>query len=301
MDILFPAEAHLRPRIAATAAVVPDMPGEADARAWLDAERANLVAVVVHCAGHGWPRHAAGLAATLFRYLMDGSHLPEAHTIYGHALQAARRSGDLAAEAEALNGLGGIGIMRGHFRDAAGHYQAALERYRQLRRPGRRGPGPAQSRHHRAPAAQPPVSGRLLPPGHRRLRGRRGQPRRGARAGQPRRRRDRAGLLRPGGRAPAARPAGVPRREATSSARPRALERIGELSLRRGQLTQAADFFEQALAIYRRIGHPVGVADAAMQSRRGQPAPGRIPAGHRLSAAGTRAVPADRLPVRRDP
>ena len=59
MDVLFPAEAAQRPRIPASAAVVPAMPGEADARAWLDRERANLVAVVVHCAGHGWPRHAS--------------------------------------------------------------------------------------------------------------------------------------------------------------------------------------------------------------------------------------------------
>src|SRR5271156_608813 len=106
------------------------MPSQADPRAWLDRERANLVAVVVHCASHGWPRHATDLAGTLFRYLMTGSHLPEAHTIYGHALQAARRSGDLAAESSALNGLGGIAIMNGRFRDAADHYQAALECYR---------------------------------------------------------------------------------------------------------------------------------------------------------------------------
>jgi tetratricopeptide (TPR) repeat protein len=40
-----------------------------------------------------------------------------------------------------------------------------------------------------------------------------------------------------------------------------ALERIGALSLCRSQLTQAADVFEQALAICRRIDLPVGVAD----------------------------------------
>jgi DNA-binding SARP family transcriptional activator len=130
MNVLFPAEAHRRPRVR-PAAAEPAMPGEGDARAWLDRERANLVAVVVHCAGHGWPRHATDLAGTLFRYLMTGSHLPEAHTIHGHALQAARRSGDLAAEASALNGLGGIGMKNGHSRDAVGYYQAALERYRQ--------------------------------------------------------------------------------------------------------------------------------------------------------------------------
>ena len=130
MDVLFPAEAYRRPRITPGAAVMPAMPDEGVARAWLDSERANLVAVVAHCADHGWPRHATVLASMLFRYLITGSHLPEADTIYSHALQAARRPGDLAAEASALNGLGGIGVWRGRFRDAVGHYQAALERYR---------------------------------------------------------------------------------------------------------------------------------------------------------------------------
>lgn len=46
------------------------------------------------------PRHATGLAGTLFSYLMNGSHLPEAHTIYSHALHAARQSSDPAAEAQ---------------------------------------------------------------------------------------------------------------------------------------------------------------------------------------------------------
>jgi transcriptional regulator with XRE-family HTH domain len=127
-DVLFPAEAHRRPRVP-SAIAGPPMPGEAEARAWLDAERANLVAVVCHCADHGWPAHATGLAGTLFRYLMTGSHLPDAHAIYGHALQSARRSGDVAAEADALNGLGGIGMMKGHFLDSVDHYRAALDLY----------------------------------------------------------------------------------------------------------------------------------------------------------------------------
>jgi tetratricopeptide (TPR) repeat protein/transcriptional regulator with XRE-family HTH domain len=131
MDILFPAEAYRRPDLPPTISVVPEMVGEAAARAWLDAERANLVAVVAHCARFGWPRHATCLAGTLRRYLMTGSHLPEAHTIYTHALQTARRSGDVAAEAEALNALGTIALKKGQHRDAAGRYKAALELYRQ--------------------------------------------------------------------------------------------------------------------------------------------------------------------------
>jgi tetratricopeptide (TPR) repeat protein/transcriptional regulator with XRE-family HTH domain len=132
MTVLSPAEAHLRPHIPPTGAAVPELPSEEDAREWLNRERANLAAVVVHCAGHSRPGYATSLAGTLFRYLMTGSHLPEAMTVYSHALVAARQSGDQLAEGRALNGLGSIAMMKGHFLDAAGHYQTALEIYRQL-------------------------------------------------------------------------------------------------------------------------------------------------------------------------
>jgi DNA-binding SARP family transcriptional activator/tetratricopeptide (TPR) repeat protein len=260
MDVLFPAEAHLRPRIAATAAVVPVMPGEADARAWLDAERANLVAAVVHCAGYGWPRHAAALAATLFRDLMGGSHLPEARTIYGHMLQAARRSGDLAAEAEALNGLGGIGIMTGHFRDAAGHYQAALERYRRC------GDGPGEARAlHNIGITENQMHNHQSAAGYYRQAiaayHDAGDDISAARA--------LASLAAAETQMGSYDQASLHLRQALPALRDarhqfgeaQTLQAIGELNLRRGQLGEAAVSFEQALAIFRRIGDRVGVAD----------------------------------------
>jgi DNA-binding SARP family transcriptional activator/tetratricopeptide (TPR) repeat protein len=259
MEILFPAEAHQRPRIAPAAAVLPAMPGQADARAWLDAERASLAAVVAHCAGHGWPRHATGLAATLFRYLMTGSHLPEAQTIYGHALHAARRSGDVAAEAEALNGLGGIGIMNGHFRDAAGHYRAALERYnRSGDRAGQarvlRNLGGTElqlhnyesaARYFRQAAAACEDVGDSL--------------------GAAIARADLGGAETELGWYDQAaehlrRSLPVLRDEKAQPYEATALGRSGDLGLRRGDLAEAAEFFERALAICRSIDNPVGVA-----------------------------------------
>jgi DNA-binding SARP family transcriptional activator len=130
MDILFPAEAQLRPRFPPAAALTPAIRDEAEARTWLDREGANLVAVAVYCAGHGWLRHASDLAATIFGYLVAGSHLSEALTISSHTLQAARRSDDLAAEATSLHSLGTIAVEKGRFRDAAGYYEAALSGYR---------------------------------------------------------------------------------------------------------------------------------------------------------------------------
>jgi DNA-binding SARP family transcriptional activator len=257
MDILYPAEAHRRPRIARTAVAGPAMPGETDARAWLDTERANLVAVVVHCAGHGWPQHAADLASTLFRYLMTGSHLPEADTIYSHALHAARACADVAAEAGALNGLGSTAGGKGQFRVAAGHYQAALACYRRC---GDRA-GEARVLHNlgktehelhnyrsaagyyvQAAAAYQDAgdnlgAARTLPNlAHAETElGRYDQAAEHLQRALPALRDDRGGYS-------------------------QALEGTGALALRRGQLAQAAAFFEQALASYRAMGYPDGVA-----------------------------------------
>jgi DNA-binding SARP family transcriptional activator len=259
MDIVVPAEAHLRPRITPAAAALPAMPGEAEAQAWLDAERTNLVAVVAHCASQGWPRHAASLAATLFRYLISGSHLPEALTIYGHALQAARQSGDLAAEAQALNGLGGIAMMKGHFRGAASHYHAALEAYRRCGdRMGQARAlynlGVTEHQLHNLQSAAGYY--RLTIAAYEEAGDRVGVA--GALCSLSLVETD-LGLFDQASEhvqraLPVFRQAKDHLREAT------ALERIGELSLRRDNLTQATASFEQALTIFRRIGSPVGIA-----------------------------------------
>jgi tetratricopeptide (TPR) repeat protein len=260
MDVLFPAEAHLRPRVRSAAAVVTAMTGEADARVWLDRERANLVAVVVHCAGSDWPRHAADLAGTLFRYLISGSHLSEADTIYGHALQAARRSGDLAAEADALNGLGSVAGRKGRFRDSAGHFQAALERYR------RRGDRAGQARVlHNLGVTQLELRNLRLAAGYYRE-AITAYEDAGDRLGV-------AGTLAElgavetdlGSYDKAAEhlqlSMQVFRKAKDQVHEAHAMSKIGELNVRRGRLAGAADFFEQSLAICRRIDNPVGLAD----------------------------------------
>jgi tetratricopeptide (TPR) repeat protein len=260
MDMLFPAEAHLRPRIPRSAAALPEMPGEPDAGAWLNTERANLVKVVQYCAGHDWLRHSTDLAGTLFRYLMTGSHLPEADAIYRHALHAAHQLGDLAAEASALNGLGGIGMSTGRFRDAADQYQAALEGYRRC---GDRlgvarvlhnlgviehllhNDGSAVSNYRQAITAYEEAGDSLsaaraltdLATAETQL-GSYDQAAEHLRRALP--------VLR--GAKDQVREAG-------------ALSRIGELNRHRSQLTQAVAFHQQALTIYRRIGNPNGEAD----------------------------------------
>jgi len=259
MDTLLPAEARQRPRVP-RAAAGPELPGPAEARAWLDRERASLVAVVVHAAGHGWTGHASDLAGTLFRYLMQGSYLPEALTVYRHVLQAARRAGDLLAEARAQSGLGAIEATKGHLPAAAGHYRAALECYRQC---GDRN-GEARVRYnlgvteiyqHDCASAARRFRAATAPFGDN-----------GDRPGTAR---GLAGLT-PDGTGPGApgsqaeehlrRALALFRDTKDQAGEAAALSGTGELCLLRGQLTEAARCFGQSLAIYRSVGHRTGAA-----------------------------------------
>jgi DNA-binding SARP family transcriptional activator len=127
MDTLFPAERHRRPRVRRPTTPVPPLADPAAARDWLDAERAALVAAAGHAAARDWPGHAVRLAATISRYLRNGGHFPQALTVYDHALGAARRTGDRAAEATALNDIGHVDWQQGRLRQAAdGHRQGAV-------------------------------------------------------------------------------------------------------------------------------------------------------------------------------
>jgi tetratricopeptide (TPR) repeat protein/transcriptional regulator with XRE-family HTH domain len=256
--ILLPAEVRHRPSVPLPAAVGPALPGPAAAQAWLDTERANLAAVVGHCAGHGWPQHATRLAGALHRYLLRGSHLPEGQAIHGHALHAARQCGDLAAEAEALNGLGAIAYMKGHFGDAVGRYQAALVLCRRGERSGEArvllnlGQLEHQMHNYRSAAghylqAMAAFTDAGDSCGTARALGWL------AEAETELGRYDQAaGHLRQA--LPMARAAEDQYGEGV------ALEITGLLSLRRGQLAKAAGFFEEALALFRRLDFPTEVA-----------------------------------------
>jgi tetratricopeptide (TPR) repeat protein/DNA-binding XRE family transcriptional regulator len=130
LDTLFPAERHRRPRIPAPATAVPPLAAPTDAKAWLDTELANLVAVAAHTAVGGWPGHTVRLSATLSRYLTGGGHFAQAVVIYTHALAAARAIGDHAAEATALSNLSQIDLHHGRSQRAASQLRQALALFR---------------------------------------------------------------------------------------------------------------------------------------------------------------------------
>ncbi|MBT2224727.1 tetratricopeptide repeat protein [Nonomuraea sp. NEAU-A123] len=91
-----------------------------EAAAWLEAERANLVAAGSHAADGDWPVHAGQLATILHPYLDGHARHADAITLHTKALEAARRRGDKAAEASALLDLAWV-----HWRQ--GRYEASYE------------------------------------------------------------------------------------------------------------------------------------------------------------------------------
>jgi tetratricopeptide (TPR) repeat protein len=131
MDTAFPAERHRRPAVGPAATPAPGFTGAGAALAWLADELPTLAAVTGHAAEHSWPGHATQLASTLFRYLDTGGHFSQAITIHTHAARAARRTGDRAAEGDALIGLGLVDGHQGRHQQATGHFEGALARYRQ--------------------------------------------------------------------------------------------------------------------------------------------------------------------------
>jgi DNA-binding SARP family transcriptional activator/tetratricopeptide (TPR) repeat protein len=124
---LFPADPDqpALPQPGGTVPPVPPVTSPARALAWLDAQRSTLVAVAAHATDHGWPGHAIGLAATIFRY-PDLGHFTDAAAIHSHARRAAAQAGDRAAEAAALTMLGAADAARGRLRQATRHLEQAL-------------------------------------------------------------------------------------------------------------------------------------------------------------------------------
>lgn len=59
----------------------------AAAVAWLDAQRANLIAVALYAADHGRPDHTAQLSRILFRYLDLGAHFDDEALLHTAALR----------------------------------------------------------------------------------------------------------------------------------------------------------------------------------------------------------------------
>ena len=125
MDTLYPAERLRRPQVDPPAASSPSVADPAQAGAWLDAERPNLLATAAHAADHGWPTHIGQLSHILERHLQVRAHNADAYTLHTHALNAHLRAHDRTGQANALQRLGMVHLRWGQYDLALDHHERA--------------------------------------------------------------------------------------------------------------------------------------------------------------------------------
>jgi tetratricopeptide (TPR) repeat protein len=83
-------------------AELPPLADPAQARAWLEVERPNLVAAIGYAADHGLPTHAWQLAQAIFRFVFAGGYTDDWIATHERAAAAARQAGDPLGEAITL-------------------------------------------------------------------------------------------------------------------------------------------------------------------------------------------------------
>jgi tetratricopeptide (TPR) repeat protein len=132
IDVLDPCDRCHHRRAGAKPGIAPVLPTAEQARAWLDTERSNLVAMVAWMASHGWSERAVLLARTLCPYLDRGAHYSDALVVHRHALHAARGNDDVPGTSTALNSLGQVWWRLGRPQEALERLQEALRLRRQI-------------------------------------------------------------------------------------------------------------------------------------------------------------------------
>jgi tetratricopeptide (TPR) repeat protein/DNA-binding XRE family transcriptional regulator len=125
-QLLYPTMVRLPLPPATSHLPVPAFSDRAQALAWLDAERPNLVAAVQHAAGHG-PRPSAWLLAdALHGYLWQGMYVVDWSAVAEAALAAAQAEGGPRAQSSAQLSLADLNLCLSRYRQAIEHYSRAL-------------------------------------------------------------------------------------------------------------------------------------------------------------------------------
>ncbi|MCX4760294.1 tetratricopeptide repeat protein [Streptomyces sp. NBC_01275] len=130
MDVLYPAERHLRPTVDIPAAGVPPLAPPLrtaeECRAWLRAAQPTLVALCSRTEEPGPSGHTVRLATTLHRHYERSGHYADALTVHTHALRAARSVADAHGEADLLACIGAVHRRLGDYDTAHRHHESAL-------------------------------------------------------------------------------------------------------------------------------------------------------------------------------
>ena len=137
IDLLYPFGKLRRPSIPDTESETVPFRDEGEAAAWLEVERANIVAAGSHAAAGDWPVHAGQLATILHPYLDGHARHADAIILHTKALEAARRRGDKAAEAPALLDLAWVYWRQGRYEESYEICGVGLGAVSRDRRPAR--------------------------------------------------------------------------------------------------------------------------------------------------------------------
>ncbi len=113
-----PHEADRLPAVPEPDTPRPDLADRAAAVAWLDTERANLIAMAIHAATRDWPVHAGHMSLILFRYLDLAGHYHDAEIV--HTLAGRVAEGHVRGRA-----LSNLGVVL----HTLGRHHASLEQY----------------------------------------------------------------------------------------------------------------------------------------------------------------------------
>ncbi|MEV6907826.1 BTAD domain-containing putative transcriptional regulator [Amycolatopsis sp. NPDC051071] len=124
MDILSPDEPYLRPPPGKSSGPQPHFQDYRHARAWLDTERATMIALATRPTATAMAGHIIRLSATLWRYLYIAAHYHEAVALHTAALTLTQPGTvDHGFACQAV----GMALFRlGHYDDSVSHFRQAL-------------------------------------------------------------------------------------------------------------------------------------------------------------------------------
>lgn len=125
--LMYPAEHRHRRSVEAESVSMPELADAHEAHAWLDDERANLMATAAYAVEHDRPGHCVVLSINLFRYLDSYGHLIDALALHERAERAAEPAGDRAGQGHAALGVGVVRYRLGLHEDASVCVARALE------------------------------------------------------------------------------------------------------------------------------------------------------------------------------
>jgi tetratricopeptide (TPR) repeat protein len=106
--------------------------GHDNALAWFTTEHQVLLAAVERAAAEGFDTHAWQLSKALHTFLLRRGHWPDHMRAHRTALDAARRLGDRAGEAQILRELARVHARAGRFDEAGSYYHESLRVYSDL-------------------------------------------------------------------------------------------------------------------------------------------------------------------------